>query len=268
MKNIPEASGVFRGTETDIAHILDPAGGHWAMVIESLEGKGSIRLHDKDPFTAASVIKIPVMMAAFHDARLGVLRLDDACVIRKEDKVGGSGVLKELHSGLRLTLLDAINLMIVVSDNTATNLVIDAVGIDRINEYMAEKGCSGSRLEAHLMRPKPGGPYNTITARDIALLLKGIWERTIENPGDCDAMMDILKRQQYNDKIPRYLPKEAVCAHKTGEVTGVTHDAGIVIGPSASFVIVCLSQDLDDVEVGTDGIGKVAKWAYDILSET
>jgi beta-lactamase class A len=81
-------------------------------------------------------------------------------------------------------------------------------------------------------------------------------------------MMDILKRQQYNDKIPRYLPKEAVCAHKTGEVTGVTHDAGIVIGPSASFVIVCLSQDLDDVEVGTDGIGKVAKWAYDILSET
>lgn len=267
MESVAEGTGVFRGTETELAHMLHPAGGHWAIVVESLDGKGTIRLNDKEPFTAASVIKIPIMMAAFHEARLGTLRLDDTCIVRNEDKVGGSGVLKELHSGLHLTLLDAINLMIVVSDNTATNLVIDAIGIDRINEYMAEKGCSGSRLEAHLMKPKPGGPYNAIAACDVASLLKGISERTVENPGDCDTMIEILKRQQYNDKIPRYLPKEATVAHKTGEVSGVTHDAGIVFGPNGHFVIVCLSQNLDNVEVGNDAIGKVAKWAYDILCQ-
>lgn len=265
MENIAESTGVFRGTETDLAHMVQPAGGRWAIVVESLDGKGTTRLNDKEPFTAASVIKIPIMMAAFHEARLGALRLDDTCIVRKEDKVGGSGVLKELHSGLHLTLLDAINLMIVVSDNTATNLVIDAIGIDRINEYMSKKGCSASRLEAHLMKPKPGGPYNAITASDIASLLKGLSERTVENPGDCDTMIEILKRQQYNDKIPRYLPKEATVAHKTGEVSGVTHDAGIVFGSNGHFVIVCLSKDLDDVEAGDDAIGKVAKWAYDIL---
>ena len=267
MESVAESTGVFRGTETELAHMLHPAGGHWAIVVESLDGKGTIRLNDKEPFTAASVIKIPIMMAAFHETRLGTLRLDDTCIVRKEDKVGGSGVLKELHSGLQLTLLDAINLMIVVSDNTATNLVIDAIGINRINEYMAKKGCSGSRLEAHLMKPKPGGPYNTITACDVASLLKGISERTDENPGDCDIMIEILKRQQYNNKIPRYLPKEATVAHKTGEVSSVTHDAGIVFGPNSHFVIVCLSQNLDNVEVGDDAIGKVAKWAYDILCQ-
>ena len=97
-------------------------------------------------------------MAAFNHARTGLLRLDDVTTMRSQDKVGGSGVLRELHAGLQLTLLDAINLMIVVSDNTATNLVIDSVTIEKINEYMTQKGCRGSRLEAHLMKPKPGGP--------------------------------------------------------------------------------------------------------------
>lgn len=265
--DVLHATGMFQSCETTLTTLIREAGGRWGIVVEDLEHRGSISLNADLPFTAASVIKVPIMMAAFHKAREGAIRLDDSIVLRREDKVGGSGVLKELHSGLVLTLLDAINLMIVVSDNTATNLVIDAIGKDTINEYMISKGCTGSRLENYLMKPKPGGPYNTVTAKDIALLLKGIWERTIENPGDCDAMLDIMRRQQYNEKLPRYLPREAVCAHKTGEVSGVTHDVGIVTSPSASFLIVCLSQNLNDTRKGMDVIGKVARWAYDILSE-
>lgn len=266
MTNTITSEGVFSGLESELLHILESTEGQWAIVIESLDGKGFLRLNADSPFTAASVIKIPIMMAAFNHARTGSLRLDDVITMTIQDKVGGSGVLKELHAGLGLTLLDAINLMIVVSDNTATNLVIDCVSIEKINEYMTQKGCVGSRLEAHLMKPKPGGPYNTITAEDIGLLLKGLAQRTIENPGDCDTMIDILSRQQYNQKLPRYLPKDAICAHKTGEVTGVTHDAGIITGPKGKFVIVCLSQNLDDVQKGDDAIGKVAKWAYDLLN--
>lgn len=267
MSNVLNATGAFQQSKDQLLEIIKEAGGEWGIVIEALDGKDSICLNDGAPFTAASVIKIPIMMAAFHEARCGNLRLDDAIVLGKKDKVGGSGVLKELHTGLQITLLDAINLMIVVSDNTATNLVMDAVGRERVNHYMNSKGCTGSRLEAHLMRPNPRGPWNKITAKDITLLIRGLAEKTIENPGDCDSMISIMERQQYNEKLPRYLPQEAVCAHKTGEVRGVTHDAGIITGPKANFVIVCLSQNLEDTRVGIDVIGKVAKWAYDILSE-
>lgn len=260
------ANGAFAECKDQLIEIIKPAGGEWGIVIDALDGEDSIHLNPEDPFRAASVIKIPIMMAAFHEAREGRIRLDDTIILRNQDKVGGCGVLKELHSGLEITLLDAINLMIVVSDNTATNLVIDAVGKDLINRYMETKGCTGSWLESQLMRPKPRGPWNTITAKDIAMLLRGLAERTIENPGDCDSMVGIMRRQQYRQKLPRYLPKEAICANKTGEQTGITHDAGIITGPKCSFVIVCLSQNLDDTDVGIEVISETAKWAYDILS--
>jgi beta-lactamase class A len=259
------ATGRFEGRVPDLTRLLEPAGGEWAVVIDDLDGKGSLSFDAASPFTAASVIKIPIMMTAFHQAREGKIRLDDTIVLRNEDKVGGSGVLREFHAGLSLTLLDAIHMMIVVSDNTGTNLTMDAVGRESVNEYVLDKGCKNTRLEAHLMRPKPQGPWNKITAEDIGLLLRGLADRTIENPGDCDTMIDIMKRQQYNHKLPRFLPKGVVCAHKTGEVRGVTHDAGIVYAPDARFVIVCLSQKLEDVDIGNRVIGDVAKWAYGVL---
>jgi beta-lactamase class A len=261
------SAGCFEGRIDELLKILEPAGGEWAVVIDDLSGKSSLSYNAESPFTAASVIKIPIMMAAFNKAREGKIRLDDTVILRNEDKVGGSGVLKELRGGLPLTLLDCIHLMIVVSDNTGTNLTIDAVGLEEINQYMVDKGCKNTRLEAHLMRPKPEGPWNKITASDIALLLRGLADKTIENPGDCDTMIEIMKRQQYNHKIPRFLPKGVICAHKTGEVRGVTHDAGIVYGPSAQFVIVCLSQKLEDVDLGHTVIGQVTKWAYDLLAD-
>jgi len=260
------ATGVFESKKEELLRLIESAGGQWGVVIEDLDNKGCIRLNPDVQFTAASVIKVPIMMAAYREARRNVVRLDDRIVLRKEDKVGGSGVLLEFHNGLEITLQDAINLMIVVSDNTATNLVIDAIGKETINLYMVEKGCKGSRLENHLMKPKPYGPRNAITPADVALLLTGLATRTIDNPGDCDSMVEIMKRQQYNEKIPRGLPRDAVCAHKTGEVSGVTHDAGIVMSPKANFVIVCLSQNLSDTRLGNKVIGDVARWAYDTLA--
>ncbi len=91
------------------------------------------------------------MMTAFHEARRGTVRLDDAIVLRKEDKVGGSGVLREFHTGLQITLLDAINLMIVVSDNTGTNLVMDAVGRETVNPVHGRQ---------RMQRMQAGGPSN------------------------------------------------------------------------------------------------------------
>lgn len=260
-----DATGRFEPVKDQLLKILEPAGGQWAVVIEDLDGKDTLRLNPDAPFTAASVIKIPIMMTAFKEAREGKVRLDDTIVLRKEDKVGGSGVLFEFHNGIPLTLLDAIHMMIVVSDNTATNLVIDAVGLETVNSYMTEAGCKGSRLEAHLMRPKPNGPWNTITAADIALLVKGLADGTIADSGDCETMVGIMKRQQHNEKLPKLLPSGVTCAHKTGEVRGVTHDVGVITGGGARFAITCLSQKLEDAGIGVRVIGEVAKWAYDLL---
>ncbi|MBE3519274.1 MAG: serine hydrolase [Firmicutes bacterium] len=267
MSDCIKTRGLFQGKEGELLDLLRPAGGEWGIVIDDLDGKGFLELNGNKKFLAASVIKIPIMMAAFDQVRHGRSRLDDTIVLKREDKVGGSGVLLELHNGLCLTLLDAIHLMIVVSDNTATNLVIDSIGgIDVVNQYMARRGLKDSRLENYLMKPKPQGPRNTVTPSEVAYLLRGIATRSIDNPGDCDTMYEILKRQQYNEKIPWDLPPGVECAHKTGEIQGVTHDAGIVRGPGVNFVIVCLSQNLPSTRVGDRTIGQVAKWAYDILA--
>lgn len=258
--------GLFDSREQELLRILAPAGGKWAAVIEDLGGKGTLALNPEVSFTAASVIKLPIMMTAFREARAGNLRFDDAVVLRKEDKVGGSGVLMEFHNGLALTLLDAIHMMIVVSDNTATNLVIDRVGLETVNSYLSDLGCAGCRLEAHLMRPKPNGPYNRVSAGDIARLLKSLVSGTIGNPGDCETMVSILGRQQVNHKMPRLLPREAKCAHKTGEQRSITHDVGIITGPGVRFVAVFLSDNVPDTRAGERAIGEAARWAYDVLA--
>lgn len=188
-------------------------------MIDDLKDRGFLEYNGATKFPAASIIKIPIMMAAFDQVRQGKVRLDSTILLQREDKVGGSGILFEFHDGLVLTLLDAIHLMIVVSDNTATNLVIDAIGgMDVVNRYMSERGLTGCRPENYLMRPKPGGPRNSVTALEVCRLLRGIARRSMDNPGDCDTMFEILRRQQYNDKIPRDLRPAVECAHKTGEL--------------------------------------------------
>lgn len=213
-----------------------------------LDGDGEPLTHNPDlPLIAASVIKIPIMVTALRDAAAGALDLGETVKIRPEMKMPSCGALTYLHDGLEVTLLDLVTLMIILSDNTATNLLIDRLTPDHVNRTMDALGIPGICLRRRLFEPalSAQGIQNTITARGVGMLLERMYAGTLLGRADDDRMLGILLNQRLNGKLPFYLHGEGVkCAHKTGEDDGITHDAGIVYS-DRPFAIVMLSNEVD-----------------------
>jgi len=205
-------------------------------------------LHNPDlPLIAASVIKVPIMVTAFSDMARGALDPDEVVEIRPEMKKPSCGALTYMHDGLRVTVMDLITLMIILSDNTATNIMIDRLTPAHVNDTMAALGIPGLCLRRRLFEPELSarGIQNTVTARGVGTLLERMARGELLGREDDDRMLKILLDQRLNGKLPFYLHSEGVrCAHKTGEDDGITHDAGVVYAEKP-FVIVLLSNNVN-----------------------
>ncbi len=167
-------------------------------------------------FPAASLIKVPIMLELFESG----IDLEEPFELQERHRVGGAGVLQELSCGTRLKLLDLCRLMIVVSDNVASNALLDRLGFEAINARIRALGMTQSLLGRRFMEPAKGERDNFMSARDAAICL----EAANAHP----EARAILLRQQYREKIPLMLPEGTKIAHKTGELEGVRHDAGVV----------------------------------------
>lgn len=183
------------------------------------------------PLEAASVIKLPIMVEAFRQKEAGLIDFDAPITIRKEDKLPSCGALTYLHDGVTVTVGDLVTLMIILSDNTATNLMIGMLGIDNINMTIDDLGLTGTRLNRMLFRPELSrqGIQNYVSAVDMGKLLQGILHGEIVSAEASARMLQILGDQRLNGKLPFYLHGEGIrCAHKTGEDDGITHDVGVI----------------------------------------
>ena len=211
-------------------------------------GEEGVWTHNPDlPLVAASLIKLPIMATAFRDIEAGRMDPDEMIAIKPEDKMPSCGALTYMHDGLRVTMLDLITLMIVVSDNTATNILIDRLTPEHVNRTMAELDVPGIVLRRKLfdMELYERGINNTVTARGTGALLERMASGTLLGEDIDRRMIAILLNQRLNGKLPFYLhTKDIPCAHKTGEDDGITHDAGVVYAPRP-FVICMLSNDVD-----------------------
>lgn len=196
------------------------------------------------PLVAASVIKLPMMVEAFRQEEAGILDMDMKVAVRAADKVPPSGVLTLLHDGLEVTIRDLVVLMIVVSDNTATNLLMDILGIDNVNALLDSMGLTQTRLRRKMFDAEAAaqGLTNTITAGEMGQLLERLYWGNIISPRACRAMMDILKDQQVNSKMPFRFSEAMAIAHKTGEDDGTTHDVGIVYASQPFIVCFCANN--------------------------
>ena len=204
--------------------------------------------HNPDlPLIAASVIKILIMVAAFREIAAGALDPDQTVEIRPEMKMPSCGALSYMHDGLKATVMDLITLMIILSDNTATNLLIDRLTPERVNGAMDALGIPGIALRRRLFEPalSARGIQNTVTARGVGLLLERMATGALLGPEDDGRMTRILLDQRLNGKLPFFLHSEGIrCAHKTGEDDGITHDAGVVYA-AEPFALVMLSNNVD-----------------------
>jgi beta-lactamase class A len=207
------------------------------------------------PFIAASVIKVPILMEAFRQAEEEGLDWNAPLPLKEADKVGGSGVLNVLHDGLQTTVRDVAVLMTVVSDNTGTNMLLDRLGVEKVKAFLEGQGCTATRCIRKLYDWDAirAGIHNQIAAGEITNLLTAAAEGRLVSQGADADMIGIMKKQQYREKIPHLLPKEAVTATKSGSLDEVSHDCGIVYLPDGDwFALSIFTGDLVQSEDGPE----------------
>jgi beta-lactamase class A len=216
-------------------------------------------------FPAASVIKLPILAALYREAEAGRLRWEETVVLMEEAKVPGDGALRELHAGTSLTLEDLARLMIVISDNTATNLLIDRIGVEAVNDLLAREGSSVTRLGRRMydFAARERGLENHCSAGEMTGLLARLARRDLVSAAASEAMLAILKRQQRDSRIPRLLPPETPVANKTGSITGVCHDVGLIEAPGGPIALSVLTEGACDHFTAEETIGRIARALYD-----
>ena len=222
-----------------IAPQLDALGGGTGVYVKNLETGETFARGADAPVTAASVIKIPVMIEAFRAAAAGEIDLAQKHALRDAERMPSCGTLKAMHEGIETTLLDLVKLMIIVSDNTATNILIDRLGMYGVNRTLRSLGCTVTVLRRKLFDSEASrrGVVNTISAGETGMLLEKLWRGEIVSPEASRAMMDILLDQRLNGKLPFFLHGAGIrIAHKTGEDDGVSHDVGVIL---AKAPLVC-----------------------------
>jgi len=248
-----------------IENFLESQSGRWGIVIINQSTHARLEINPDMVFPAASMIKVPIMYEIMRQAAAGIIHLDDSIVVTHGDHVGGAGILSELRPDITMTIKELVMLMIILSDNTATNMLIDLIGMDAINHTMTNLGLKSTVLRRQMMdfAAARAGKENDTCAADLARLF-GVIVGSLDLPHEyCSQMVDILKRQQVRDKLPFYLPEEIVLAHKTGTLPGVEHDGGILFLPVSSYIICILTADLEVNYQGLQLVASIGKIIYD-----
>jgi len=219
---------------------LEKLGGDTGVYVKNLVTGETFMRGEDIPVVAASVIKIPVMIEAFRAARDGELRLDEIHALRDEERMPSCGTLKAMHTGIEMTLEDLVKLMIIVSDNAATNIMINRVGIENVNRTLRALGCEKTTLRRLLFDAEASrrGVVNHITAREMGEVLEKIWRGEVVSKEASAQMMEILLDQRLNGKLPFFIDSMGIdVAHKTGEDDGISHDVGVIFAKEP--LVVC-----------------------------
>jgi D-alanyl-D-alanine carboxypeptidase (penicillin-binding protein 5/6) len=253
--------------------------GEAAVAVKDLKSGVEFNHRAEELFPTASLIKLPIMIAAY-DAAEGDDLLDLKVTLKEEDKVPGSGILTTHFSeGATISLRDAIQLMIVYSDNTATNLVIDSIGMPATNKMMESLGCQDTRLNSKVFRrdtsvaPERSEKYGlgNTSARDMIKLLEMLQSGKLVSEAASKQMLAHLTACADRTKIPRLLPPTVVVAHKTGTVSSSHCDAGIVMSPTGPIAMCILTDKIKDRSSDENAAdllcAKIAKEAFDYFNE-
>ncbi|MEO6909548.1 MAG: serine hydrolase [Edaphobacter sp.] len=255
--------------QQQVAAIAAAHHGKVALYATQLNTGKTVALDADRPVQTASVIKLTILFEAMEQVRAGKAHWDEKLTLAKGEAVGGSGVLTFLDAPVTLTLKDVLTLMIVMSDNTATNMAIDRFGVDAVNQRIAWMGLKNTHLYKKVMKP-PTGPMpadqpkfglGKTTPREMAQVMERIGRCELAGPGEaalpgdtaiCTVALNMLKHQFYRETIPRYLEKMdssetgTGIANKSGSLDAVRNDVAIVAGKSGPMVLSIFTYDNED----------------------
>lgn len=234
-----------------------------AFLVKNLSTGELISHGANEVVSSASLIKIPIMGEVLRQVSQGILSLNQSLRVNEEDKVPYS-ILNELTTGNSYSLRDVITLMIIQSDNTATNMLINLAGMDNINSFIKNNGMDNTLLGRKMMdfKARESGRDNFTTALDMAELLERIYKRELVDRESSILMEKILTRQLDNSMMKLFIPEHTKIAHKTGGLDGIEHDAGIVFNEKCDYILCVLTWDSDSTYLSRETVGKISRVVY------
>lgn len=256
--------------------ITTEAGGTWGIVLKDITTNERWAFNEREMFYSASVVKIPIMAAVYQAAEQGKFTLDDKLPLNAKDLVGGAGVLQHMTPGTKIAIRDIVTLMIIQSDNSATNILIDLAGVEFIAEFMKEIGMTDSTFYNKLMiKSSKRTGSNMTNALDNATFLEKLHNGEIVSAQASKSMLNIMRKQQVKNCLPHKLPYQEIktddegppwkLAHKTGWIPGLRHDVGIFYVESKPFIASVFSKDVNDL-ASEAALADIGKEIYTYLS--
>jgi Beta-lactamase class A len=232
--------------KSSIINRLEDQKGRPGFYFKNLVTGETAAYNENDAYLAASVIKLPIFMELSRRDAAGTISMNDRLVVRNSDKVPICGALTLFTDEPECDIRTLCNLMISLSDNTATNKLISFLGIDEYNKGFAEMGLKVTKLRRMLYDSEAGakGLENEITPKEMGMLLEQVYDRTFVNAEVSKKIEDTLMEQQINHKIPGRWREDIPCAHKTGEDDNITNDVALVYAKQP-FILCFTGTDVD-----------------------
>lgn len=273
------------GLQSKIEALTAQHHGKLALYVENLKTGDTIAIDSDRPVPTASVIKLPILVEAMQQVKAGKHKLDEKIILHKDDIVQGSGILQFFDTPLAITFKDALTFMIIESDNTATNLVIDQVGVKNVNDRIAEMGLKDTYLYKKVFKPATGPMpadqkkfgLGKTTAREMARVMESVVRCDLHEQTLCDAMLYMLRNQQYRNLVPHYIETSdtseglSVIANKTGSLDEVRNDVAVVYSKNGRIIISAFTYDNADKSWNNDNaaellVAHIAKMVMDAWS--
>lgn len=260
------------GLTASIQNLLARFEGKVWLYAKNLDSGAEFGIRADQKVRTASTIKLPILCALFDLVAAGKVRWDEKLTLREEDKVSGSGVLHEFSAGTQLAVRDVAHVMIVVSDNTATNLIIERITADAVNDYLDRIGLKMTRSlrkvrgDGNDLKPPSGfakasllpenKPYGlgVTTPREMVALLELIERGKIVSADASQEIIAILKRQQYKEGIGRRRADNV--ASKSGSLDALRSDVGLVYLPASRLAIAITVDDMPAIDYSPDNAGE------------
>lgn len=254
---------LWQKLEAEVRAIDAHLDGITGVAIEDLATGRTAFLNPDEVLPQASSIKIAVLAELYRQHQVGKLRLGDLYTVSAADLVPDSNIMGGLTPGVtRITNRDLATMMVAVSDNSATNVLIDRVGMDNVNAFLANLGLNHVRLQRKMMDLKAAGEgrENIATPREMMTLLDALYRKKVLGQKLTDDFFKMLATPK-NSWLPRYLPEDVKIANKPGELEGVRNDSGVVFA-SRPYVICVMTTYLRNERDGEEAIAQISRAAY------
>lgn len=255
----------------EIKRYLESRIGEYSFYFEDLNGGYVYGYNENVKMVAAGCMKLPVAITLLKEVENGVLTLNDKVKVDCNDKVAGTGIIHEFCER-EYTLLELLLAMLIQSDNTAANKIIDVIGISRINEIIELMGLKNTRLNRKTRDEKfnSNDIENLTSSYDLCMCWKHLYNHSFLNEEHSNKLIDILKRQQIKNKIAFYIPEgiRETMANKTGDSEGVENDTALIQTSKGNFAFTMLSKGIPNNVYGNVTLAKCGKMMWDMINNS